>query len=144
MIPERYAPQTYAVMRIVFGFVFFILGLEKWGLLPHGQAGAALSPLAWSLSGGQAVPVFALIGVAGIIETVCGALIMVGLFTKPVAFLASGEMAVAYFMIHQGMGLLPNQNFGERAVLFCFGWLYVASKGAGIWSVDALLGNGRH
>ena len=141
MIPEQYSAHTYAVMRIVFGFVFLILGLEKWGLLPHGPAGAALSPLAWTLVGGQAVPVFALIGVAGIIETVCGALIMVGLFTKPAAFLASGEMAVAYFYIHQGMGAMPNQNFGERAVLFCFAWLYVASRGAGIWSVEGTKGN---
>ena len=59
MIPERYAPQTYALMRVVFGFVFLILGLEKWGLLPHGPAGAPPSPLAWNLTGGQMVPVFA-------------------------------------------------------------------------------------
>jgi putative oxidoreductase len=143
MIPERYAPQTYALMRVVFGFVFLILGLEKWGLLPHGPAGAPPSPLAWTLTGGQAVPVLALIGAAGIIETVCGTLIMIGLFTKPAAFLASGEMAVAYFMIHQGMGLLPNQNFGERAVLFCFAFLYIATRGAGICSVDAAMGSGR-
>ena len=89
------------------------------------------------------MPIFALIGVAGIIETVCGTLIMIGLFTKPAAFLASGEMAVAYFMIHQGMGLLPNQNFGERAVLFCFAFLYIATRGAGICSVDAAMGSGR-
>ena len=143
MIPERYAPQTYALMRIVFGLVFLILGLEKWGLLPHGPAGAPPSPLAWNLTGGQMVPIFALIGLAGIIETVCGALIMIGWFTNPAAFLASGEMAVAYFMIHQGMGLMPNQNFGERAVLFCFAFLYFATRGAGICSVDAAIGGGR-
>ena len=143
MIPERYASQTYALMRIVFGFVFLILGLEKWGLLPHGPAGAAPSPLAWNLTGGQMVPVFALIGLAGIIETVCGALIMIGWFAKPAAFLASGEMAVAYFLIHQGMGMLPNQNFGERAVLFCFAFLYIGTRGAGICSVDAAMGGGR-
>ena len=143
MIPERYAPQTYALMRIVFGLVFLILGLEKWGLLPHGPAGAPPSPLAWNLTGGQMVPIFALIGLAGIIETVCGALIMIGWFTKPAAFLASGEMAVAYFMIHQGMALMPNQNFGERAVLFCFAFLYFATRGAGICSVDAAIGGGR-
>ena len=143
MIPERYSAQTYALMRIVFGFVFLVLGLEKWGLLPHGPAGAPPSPLAWNLSGGQMVPIFALIGAAGIIETVCGVLIMIGWFTKPAAFLASGEMAVAYFMIHQGMGAMPNQNFGERAVLFCFAWLYIATRGAGIWSVEAAMGPGR-
>ena len=146
MIPERYAPQTYALMRIVFGFVFLILGLEKWGLLQHGPAAppvAPLSPLAWQLTGGQMAPIFSLFGLAGMIETVCGAMIMLGLFTKPAAFLASGEMAVAYFMIHQGMGLLPNQNFGERAVLFCFGFLYIATRGAGICSADAAMGSGR-
>ena len=126
MIPERYASQTYALMRIVFGFIFFVYGLQKFGLL-----------------GGQAVPTMAMIGGAKIIETVCGFLIMIGLFTKPAAFLASGEMAVAYFMIHQPNGGLPNQNMGERAVLFCFAWLYIATRGAGIWSVDEAMGRGR-
>jgi putative oxidoreductase len=139
MIPERYAPQTYALMRIVFGFVFLILGLEKWGFLPHGQAGAPLSPLAWNLSGGQMVPVFTLIGVAGIIETVCGFLIMIGLFTKPAAFLASGDGG--HFMIHQGWAM-PTRTLAN-ASLFCFAWLYVATRGSGIWSVDAAKGGGR-
>ena len=112
-------------MRIVFGFIFFVYGLQKFGLL-----------------GGEAVPYTGMIGGAKIIETVCGFLIMIGLFTKPAAFLASGEMAVAYFMIHQPNGGLPNQNMGERAVLFCFAWLYIATRGAGIWSVDAAIGSG--
>lgn len=133
MIPERYAPQTYALMRVVFGFVFLILGLGKWGLFPG----------PWSLFGGQAAPIASLMGAAGLIETVCGTLIMVGWFTKPAAFLASGEMAVAYFLIHQGQGALPNQNMGERAVLFCFAFLYIATRGAGICSVDASMGSGR-
>ena len=127
MIPERHSPQTYALMRIVFGFVFMILGLGKWGFFPG----------PWQFTGGQAVPIASLMGAAGLIETVGGFLIMIGLFTKPVAFICSGEMAVAYFMIHQGQGALPNQNMGERAVLFCFAWLYIAARGAGIWSVDA-------
>ncbi|MEO8256200.1 MAG: DoxX family protein [Acidobacteriota bacterium] len=126
MIPERYASQTYALMRIVFGFVFFVYGLQKWGML-----------------GGQAVPTAAMIGGAKIIETVCGLLIMIGLFTKPAAFLASGEMAVAYFMIHQPNGGLPNQNMGERAVLFCFAFLYIATRGAGLWSADAAMKSDR-
>ena len=122
MIPERYAAQTYALMRIVFGLLFFIFGLQKFGLL-----------------GGQAVPTMAMIGGAKIIETVCGFLIMVGLFTRPAAFLASGEMAVAYFYIHQPLAAIPPTNMGERAVMFCFAWLYVATKGSGIWSVDSIV-----
>jgi putative oxidoreductase len=127
MIPERLAPQTYALMRIVFGFVFMILGLGKWGFFPG----------PWQFSGGQAVPLASLMGAAGTIESVGGLLIMLGLFTRPVAFLCSGEMAVAYFMIHQPQGALPSQNMGERAVLFCFAFLYMAARGSGIWSVDA-------
>src|SRR5438034_11306365 len=100
MIPERFSAQTYALMRIVFAFVFLILGLGKWGMFPG----------PWKLFGGQAVPIASMIGAAGIIETICGVLIMIGLFTRPAAFLASGEMAVAYFMIHQPQGALPNQN----------------------------------
>jgi putative oxidoreductase len=133
MIPERYSAQTYALMRIVFGFVFLILGLGKWGMFPG----------PWALFGGQSAPIASLMGAAGMIESVCGFLIMIGWFTKPAAFLASGEMAVAYFLIHQGQGALPNQNMGERAVLFCFAWLYIATRGAGIWSVDAEIGSGK-
>ena len=126
MIPERYAPMTYALFRIVFGLLFFLFGLQKTvGIL-----------------GGQlARPFLSMQGAAGIIETVCGFLIMVGLFTKPAAFLASGEMAVAYFYIHMRlMGLAPLVNMGERATMFCFAFLYMASRGSGIWSVDAVMG----
>jgi putative oxidoreductase len=120
MIPERYSSQTFALMRIVFGFVFFSYGLQKLGLF-----------------GGQAVPLLtSRIGYAGLIEMTCGLLILVGLFTRIAAFLASGEMAFAYFSVHQPMGGLPVQNQGVPAVLFCFAWLYLASRGAGIWSVD--------
>ena len=119
MIPERYSTYTYALMRIAFGLVFLVYGLQKWGLL-----------------GGQAVPLASIQGAAGVVETLCGALITIGFLTRPAAFLASGEMAVAYFYIHQSMGALPNQNMGVPAALFCFAWLYVASRGAGVWSVD--------
>lgn len=127
MTRERYTLQTYALMRIVFGLVFLVLGLQKWGLFGD----------TWGLFGGRMVQIASLQGAAGVIETVCGALIMIGLFTKPAAFLASGEMAFAYFYIHQGLGALPPQNMGERAVLFCFAFLYIASRGAGIWSADS-------
>jgi putative oxidoreductase len=128
MIPERYAPMTYALFRIVFGFMFLCFGLQK-------VAG---------MFGGQAVPLTAWPqGYAGIIETVCGLLIMLGLFTKPAAFLASGEMAVAYFYIHvRLMGAMPLVNMGERSTLFCFAFLYIATRGSGIWSIDALMRKG--
>ena len=129
MIPERYAPVTYALFRIVFGYVFFIFGLQKFGLL-----------------GGQAVELASLQGGAAVIEAGGGFLIMVGLLTRLAALIASGEMAVAYFYIHVMMmgqqagmptGLLvPQANRGVDAVLFCFAFLYIATRGAGIWSVD--------
>jgi putative oxidoreductase len=139
MIPERYAPVTYALFRIVFGFLFLCFGLQKvfgW----FGQEAADLATMR---------------GMAGVIETVAGLLIMIGLFTRPAAFLASGEMAVAFWYIHvsvvamgpQGagmpMGLLPIMNGGVDAVAFCFAFLYVASRGAGIWSVDQAIGGSR-
>src|SRR5687767_9037521 len=100
MISERYAPQVYALMRIAFGFLFIFHGLQKiFGLL-----------------GGRAAELISLRGLAGIIELVAGALIMIGLYTRPAAFIASGEMAFAYFMSHQPGGLWPIENRGERAV----------------------------
>ena len=135
MIPERYAPMTYALFRIVFGFLFFCFGLQKmFGVL-----------------GGQAAPLMSLQGAAGVVETVCGLLIMIGLFTRVAAFLASGEMAVAFWYIHvsviglgaQGPGmplaLLPHLNMGVDAALFCFAFLYIATRGPGIWSADAAM-----
>jgi putative oxidoreductase len=120
MIPERYAPQTYAVMRIVFGLVFLMYGLQKFGML-----------------GGQMAPLFSYpYGIAGIIELVAGLMITIGLGTRIAAFIACGEMAVAYFTAHFPNGPLPVQNMGQPAVLFCFAFLYMAARGSGIWSVD--------
>jgi putative oxidoreductase len=136
MIPERYAPMTYALFRIVFGFLFFCFGLQKM--------------FGWL--GGQQAPLMSLMGAAGAIETVCGLLIMVGLFTRLAAFIASGEMAVAFWYIHvstigmgpQGpglpMALLPHLQMGVDAAAFCFAFLYIATRGAGIWSIDASRG----
>ena len=116
---ERLAPQAYALMRVVFGAMFMTYGLQKFGLL-----------------GGQAVPLAGMMGLAAAIEVLGGLLIAIGLFTRPAAFIASGEMAAAYFMAHQSRGLLPVQNQGIPAVLFCFAFLYIAARGAGLWSVD--------
>jgi putative oxidoreductase len=124
VIPERYAPTVYALFRIVFGFLFLCNGLQKTvGFL-----------------GGQMPPLMSMGGAAGVIETVAGALIMVGFMTRYAAFLASGEMAVAYFMIHQPNGPLPVVNGGQLSAMFCWAFLYISSRGAGRLSVDGALG----
>ena len=89
--------------------------------------------------------IFSLTGLAGVLELVGGVLLLIGLFTRPVAFVLSGEMAFAYFMGHapQGNVLLPLMNEGEPAVLFCFIFLYLSAAGAGPWSVDAARASGR-
>ena len=122
---EPYSECIHDTVRIVAGYCFILHGLMKFGLL-----------------GGEQVAIASLLGLAAIIETVGGALIIVGLFTKPVAFIASGQMAVAYFIGHvarEGSFLLPLVNRGESAVLFCFLFLYLASAGPGAWSIDAKL-----
>jgi putative oxidoreductase len=126
MIPERYAPTTYALFRIVFGFLFLAFGLQK----------------TLGMFGGQAVQNWmSMQGAAGLIETVCGLLVMLGLFTKPAAFLASGEMAVAYFYIHvRLMGSTPIVNMGQQSTMFCFAFLYIATRGSGILSLDSIMG----
>jgi putative oxidoreductase len=138
MIPERLAPQTYALMRIVFALVFLNYGLQKFGMF-GGVGGGAVPFLSWPF------------GVAGFIETVTGFLMLIGLITRAAAFVASGEMAVAYLWVHQFHGIeigqpvgpTPVQNGGVAAVLLCFGFLYIASRGAGIWSVDAARGGAK-
>ena len=92
------------------------------------------------MPGGGTAPVSTLAGFAGLLETVLGPLMLVGLFTRPVAFLLSGEMAVAYFYGHAPQGFWPVLNMGTDAVFFCFLWLYFSSAGAGPWSLDALRG----
>ena len=118
----RYSPYIYALLRIVAGFLFSLHGVQKlFGAL-----------------GGQSVELMSQMGLAGVIELVGGVLIAIGLFTSPVAFLASGEMAVAYFQAHYPRGFWPIMNGGELAVLYCFLFLYFAAVGSGKWSVDAL------
>ena len=90
--------------------------------------------------GGQPVPLGSLFGVAGILEIVLGILITIGLLTPTAAFIASGEMAVAYFIGHFPKSFWPLENAGEPAVLFCFIFLYMATRGSGIWSIDAARG----
>ena len=118
---RRYESQTYALLRIVAGFLLLWHGMQKLfgfpGEMPSG------------------VPPF-IIWIAGPIELVGGALVMIGLFTRWAAFLASGLLAAAYWMAHGPKGILPILNGGELAVLYCFVFLFIASRGSGIWSVD--------
>ena len=119
----RYTEPIYALMRIAFGLLFAQHGAQKlFGVL--GSDGVALASL---------------LGAAGVIEFFGGLLIAVGLFTPIVAFIASGEMAVAYFRAHAPQGLWPILNRGELAALYCFAFLFMAARGAGIWSLDSLL-----
>ncbi len=121
--------QSFALslLRIVAGFTFTLHGIQKFGALGglHGKAAATLSML-W---------------VAGLIESIGGPLIILGLFTRPVAFLLCGEMAVAYFMVHVHMGpwLFPLLNMGEITVLYCFLFLYLVTAGPGGFSLDGVV-----
>ena len=122
---STWAPRTLALLRIVTGFMFMTHGLQKILGLPVPRA---TETVLWSLS-----------GVAGLMELVGGALIIVGLFTRPVAFLLSGEMAFAYFIAHAPHGFWPLLNRGELAALYSFVFLYFAVAGGGAWGVDNLL-----
>jgi putative oxidoreductase len=117
-----YSAQLYALFRIVVGFLFACHGAQKlFGVLDFTD-----------------MPIMSQMGAAGIIEFFGGILIALGLFAAPVAFIASGEMAVAYFQQHLPKGFWPILNGGELAVLYCFCFLYIASVGSGVWSVDQL------
>jgi putative oxidoreductase len=118
-----YSAQAYAAMRIVVGFLFFCHGLQK----VFGLFGGV---------GGAAAPLSSLLGIAGVIELITGALIVVGLRAVLAAFIASGHMAAAYFIGHFPRGFWPIQNDGELAVFYCFVFLYMATRRAGIWSMD--------
>lgn len=124
---ERYRAETYAVFRIVTGFLFLWHGVQKLFDYP-----VAVPPGA---------PAFVLY-IAGPIELIGGVLIMIGLFTRWTAFLSSGLMAAAYWMAHGLNSPLPLQNGGELAALYCFVFLMIAGNGAGIWSVDGQMGGG--
>lgn len=124
-----WAPRLQSALRIVAASMFMLIGTMKIFAFPVG-----LPP-----NGGTA-PLMSLIGVAGILEVFGGALLLLGLFTRPVAFLLAGEMAAAYFLGHYSKGFWPILNGGQPAVLYCFIWLYFSSAGAGPWSLDAKRG----
>ncbi len=130
----KYEPYIYALLRIVTGFLFVWHGSQKLLGFPPQQAPPGSAPQSLS-------PMMA---AAGAIELVGGILIMIGLFAGIAAFLSSGFMAVAYFMAHFSMqAFLPLQNRGELAVLYCFVFLYIVSRGSGVWSVDSLMNRGQ-
>jgi putative oxidoreductase len=118
----RFAPQLYAILRILAGLLFLLHGTQKI--------------FGWP-GGGRSGPLPLLPTVAGWLEIVLGLLITIGLFGSVAAFIASGEMAVAYFKVHAPKSFWPILNDGELAVLYCFLFLYIAAAGSGIWSVDA-------
>lgn len=122
----RRAPYALAALRIVSGAIFLEHGTQKFLGFPPGEA--ALSGLALDNPG----------AFAGIVELVAGVLIVLGLFTRPAAFLASGTMAVAYWYAHAPQNFFPVNNMGDAAILYCFIFLYLIFAGPGAWSVDGV------
>lgn len=125
----RYESYARALLRIAAGFMFSLHGCQKllgaFGGMPPGGATAAMGTLPWF---------------AGVLELGGGTLMIVGLLTRPVAFLISGQMAYAYFTVHYPQGFWPILNRGELAALYSFVWLYFAAAGPGAWALDPLLG----
>jgi putative oxidoreductase len=129
---RSWAPFLLSVLRIISAFLFMQVGTAKLfafpGAVMPGGGTAAMGSLPW---------------IAGFLETFVGLLLLVGLFTRPVAFILSGEMAFAYFMGHAPHGLWPVLNMGTDAIFYCFLFLYFSAAGPGPWSIDALLSRRR-
>ena len=123
---SRYQPHLLALLRVVAGLLFLSHGLVKLFGFPDGAMPGQM-------------PLLSLMGVGAVIEVATGALLVLGLFTRPAAFIASGEMAVAYWMFHAPAGFLPILNQGELAALYSFLFLYVAASGPGAFSLDKTL-----
>ncbi|MBD2450761.1 DoxX family protein [Nostoc sp. FACHB-152] len=120
----KYSPYIYAILRIVTGLMFAMYGSQKLFGIQGNKPPISLASL---------------MGFGGLIEFAGGLMIALGLLASYAAFITSGEMAVAYFMLHASPGFLPLVNHGELAVLYCFLFFYIAAQGSGIWSVDVLL-----
>ena len=118
-----HAPQVLSVLRIVSGFIFLLHGTQKlFGFPPSARPSPEL---------------FSMMGVAGMLEMVGGVLLILGLFTRPTAFVMSGLMASAYFIAHAPRSIFPTLNGGDAAILYCFIFLYLVFAGPGPWSLDA-------
>ncbi len=126
---SAWGPQLQSVLRIVAAFIFITAGTMKVFAFPAGIPPA-----------GGTAPLLSEAWIGGALEVFGGALLLVGLFTRPVAFLLAGEMAVAYFQFHFPGGFWPTMNGGVAAALYCFVWLYFSAAGAGPWSLDAKRG----
>ena len=123
---NAWSPQLLSVLRIVAALLYLLHGTQKlFGMPPSAK--------------GRTVPLASMMGTAGVIEIVGGALILLSLFTRLAAFICSGEMAFAYFLAHAPRGWLPNTNGGELPVLYCFIFLSLAAAGGGARSLDAML-----
>ena len=122
---SRWQPQLLAILRIVVALLFLEHALIKlFGFPPGGQPGLQhMGTLLW---------------IGGVVELVTAVLVLLGLFTRLAAFVAAGEMAIAYFMVHAPKSFYPAINMGEAAILFCFVFLYIAAAGAGAWSIDRM------
>ena len=117
---EKFSDQTYFLLRVMAGLMFMAHGVQKFFNFPT-DFPWPLNPMSNAAAG---------------IELIAGVLIVIGLFTRPAAFIASGMSAVGYWMMHGSQGFFPIANGGELIALYCFIFLFIAAKGAGIWSVD--------
>ncbi len=122
-MPSTWTPYLASLLRVVAALLFFEHGTQKLFGVPPGQPYVGF-------------PDFSMLGIAGMLEVVGGLLVLVGLYTRPVAFILCGEMAVAYFRAHWPRAWFPINNFGEITVFFCFYFLYLSAAGAGVWSLD--------
>jgi putative oxidoreductase len=121
---NSWSPRMLSILRIITAFLFMAHGSQKLFGIP--------------ISANAPLEVFSLLGLAAVLEFIGGLLLLVGLFTRPVAFILSGQMAVAYFMAFASKGFLPLVNKGELAVVYCFLFLYLSVAGGGAWSIDRL------
>jgi putative oxidoreductase len=117
-----------SLLRIAASLMFILAGTMKLFAFPMGMPPT-----------NSTANLFTQVGIGGILEAFGGALLLVGLFTRPVAFILAGEMAVAYFQFHAPQGFWPTMNGGVAAILYCFIWLYFSAAGAGPWSIDSIL-----
>ena len=125
IIPASWSGPLQSALRIITGLLFIQHGLAKFTGWPHVDMI------------GDGFPITTFFGALGLVETILGIAIILGLFTRIIAFLLAGEMAVAYFMAHAPQGFFPINNMGEAPIMFCFVFLFLAAAGAGPWSLDA-------